>query len=246
MRCAPLPPDEAHIWYALPATLSDPRLLDAYRSLLTPEENERRLRYRFEKHRHEYLVTRALARTVLSRYTGVEPRAWRFEAGSHGKPEIASPSIDIPLRFNLSNAIGMVVCLVAAGREVGVDVEALDRAAQSIQIADSFFSPTEVSCLRALPREAQERRFIEYWTLKESYIKARGLGLSIPLDHFSFLLDRGRPPAIAFDPRLEDDPGAWQFARFVPARGYMVAGAVRRRAGDSVRFVVRKTVPLIL
>jgi 4'-phosphopantetheinyl transferase len=246
MTLLTLPPGEAHIWYALPDELTDKRLLARYLDLMAPEERERQLRYVFEKNRHEYLITRALVRTVLSRYRPVDPKAWVFQAGQYGKPDIVGPDVAQKVCFNLSNTTGLVACIVADSRDVGVDTEELERASRAIEIADRFFSPIEASALRSLPAPRQPRRFTTYWTLKEAYIKARGMGLSIPLDQFSFLLSPGSEPAIAFDPRLDDDPRTWQFARLLPTSRHMVAAAVRVTPGERVTFVVRKTAPLIM
>jgi 4'-phosphopantetheinyl transferase len=245
MALLSLPPGEAHLWYALPDELTDPRLLARYLDLMAPEERERQLRYLFEKNRHEYLITRALVRTVLSRYRPVDPKAWVFEAGPYGKPDIVDPPIAQKIRFNLSNTAGLVACIVAADRDVGVDTEEVERASRAIEVADRFFSPIEVRALRSLPEALQARRFTTYWTLKEAYIKARGMGLAIPLDQFSFLLSPDKEPAIAFDPRLEDDPLTWQFARLLPTSRHMLAAAVRVAPGERVTFVVRKTAPLV-
>lgn len=240
-----LPPTEAHIWYALPDELTDPRLLDAYRALMAPGERERQLRYYFEKNRHEYLITRALVRTALSRYADVPPEAWVFEAGEHGKPHIAWPEVSPRLSFNLSNTTGMVACMIAIERDLGVDVEERERAVRAMEVADRFFSPAEVSDLRGLPEAEQPGRFITYWTLKESYIKARGMGLAIPLDQFSFLIRGSEEPVIGFDPRLKDDPATWQFARIRPTRRHAMAAAVRVAPGERVALSARMTVPLV-
>lgn len=245
MRKEPPPPDEAHIWLAHPEELLSPRLVQAYLALLAPEEETRRRRFHFDEHRHEYLITRALVRTVLSRYADVDPAAWVFKANAYGRPEIAGPVLPSRLTFNLSNTRGLVVCIVAADREVGVDVEDAERAARALDIADRFFSPLEVEALRALPQSAQGERFTAYWTLKEAYIKARGMGLSIPLDQFSYLIDSPRPIKIAFDPRLRDDPATWQFLRFRPTRRHRVAAAIRCGSEPPLRVVLRKTAPLV-
>src|SRR4029078_6585429 len=115
--------------------------------------------------------------------------------------------------------------------DVGVDVEDRTRKGETVQIADRFFSPVEVAALRALPEERQRERFFDYWTLKEAYIKARGMGLAIPLDQFSFLLEPDMPIRIAFDPRLADDPLAWQFEQFALGGSHQTSAAVRRGAG---------------
>lgn len=240
-----LPPGEAHLWYVLEDQVKEPLLLSRYEALLAPEERVRRDRYRFEKNRHEYLLTRALVRTVLSRYEPVAPAAWTFSANAHGCPAVATPEPARWLRFNLTNTAGLVACLVARDRDVGVDVEDVERHGETVQIADRFFSPVEVAELRAQPEARQRARFFDYWTLKEAYIKARGMGLAIPLDHFSYLLAEGRPIGIAFAPELPDDPAAWQFAQLRPTPRHLVSLALRRKDEPDLRVVVRRTIPLL-
>jgi 4'-phosphopantetheinyl transferase len=238
-----LPEGEVHLWYVLPDTVDDPALLAAYDVLLAPAERTRRDRYMFERNRREYLMTRALVRGTLSRYAKVPPEAWTFRDNAWGRPEIGL-SEHAWLRFNLSNTRGLIACVVARELEIGVDVEDTERQGQTVAIADRFFSPREVASLRALPARSQRDRFFDYWTLKEAYIKARGMGLAIPLDQFSFLLDEAPPIRIAFAPELDDDPSAWQFEQFVLSPRHETAAAVRRGQGRDVRFVVRETVPL--
>jgi 4'-phosphopantetheinyl transferase len=238
-------PGEAHLWYVFQDEIRDPALLAAYHGLMTPEEAERQARFMFPKGRHEHLVTRALVRTVLSRYAPVDPRAWTFVKGERGRPEIAGPAGVPPLRFNLSHTDGLIACLVALDRVVGVDVEDTLRPSSTVEIADRFFSPHEVRALRAQPPERQRARFFEYWTLKESYIKARGMGLALPLDQFSFHLDEGPRVRISFDPRLEDDPESWQFALYRPSDRHMMAAAIRKgRGGAPLSIELREIVPL--
>ncbi len=133
--------------------------------------------------------------------------------------------------------------MVAKDLEIGVDVEDTERKSETVGVADRFFSPREVAALHALPEAAQRGRFFDYWTLKEAYIKARGMGLAIPLDQFSFLLDGAPPIRIAFDPRLGDDAATWQFERFTLTARHRTAVAIRRTGAD-LRVVVRATVPL--
>jgi 4'-phosphopantetheinyl transferase len=239
----PLAADEVHLWWVLPDEITDPRLLAAYEALLSPEERARKARYHFEHSRREYLLTRALVRATLARYVDVAPAALTFSQNEHGRPEMARPELGW-LRFNLSNTKGLLALAVTRDRDVGVDVEDTSRRGDTVNVADRFFSPLEVDALHALPEDAQRDRFFAYWTLKEAYIKARGMGLAIPLDHFSFLLDAPLPIAIRFDPQLEDDPASWQFERFVLTERHHTAAAVRRGAGADLRFVLRRTVPL--
>jgi 4'-phosphopantetheinyl transferase len=230
------PLEDAHLWLADPGAFSEAALLrHAY---LTDEERARGERYVFPEDRRAYLLTRALARAALSHAApGVEPREWTFAVGSHGKPSISGPRA-LPLEFNLSNTRTLVACLVATGGPVGVDVEDESRELAPDELADRFFSPSEASGLRALPPEARHARFLELWTLKESYIKARGLGLSIPLEQFSFVLD-SPPIRIELAPRLEDDPARWQFALLRPTARHVLAATLSRTTAGERRLVMR-------
>jgi 4'-phosphopantetheinyl transferase len=245
MGAETLPEAEAHLWVARPSEIRDPELILAYDALLTEDERAKVSRYRFEKDRHTSLVTRALVRTVLSRYAAVSPGDWRFIANEFGRPEISEPRAERSLRFNLSHTEGLVVCLVGRDREVGVDVENRARGGDLLDVADRFFSPFEVKALRALPPEEQMDRFFLYWTLKESYIKARGMGLAISLSAFSFDLDApGGGVRVLFDPSLGDDPGRWQFSVMSYGRRHAIAAGVESKRVGEVRIVLRETVPL--
>jgi len=235
---------EAHLWYVFQDHIDDADLLARYHALLNAEERERQRRFVVERVRHEYLVTRALCRTTLSHYAAVDPTAWQFSRNPRGRPEISGPRGVAPLRFNLSNTAGLIACLVTLGMDVGVDVEDTQRRGETVRIANRFFSASEVAALEALPPERQRRRFFEYWTLKESYIKARGMGLAIPLNQFSFHLDADKPITIAFDSRLADDPGAWQFGHYRPSERHLLSFAIRRGGRPDLRLEVRETVPL--
>ena len=224
----PLGPDDVHIWLIQPESVTDADVLSRCHQLLCAEEEERRLRYRFESLRHDFVVARALVRTTLSRYVGLSPADWRFVANDYGRPEIESPETARSLRFNLSHTRGLAACAVAWVDDLGVDVEAMDRQNSGIPIARRFFSTSEVDELMSFAESDQSRRFFDYWTLKESYIKARGMGLAIPLDQFSFCIREAEVPSISFTPPLEDDPAHWQFVQSFPTERHRMALALER------------------
>jgi len=206
-----LPRDEAHLWHVDPDSVRDPGALQAIRDVMTEDEAARQRRFRLPRGRQEALVTRGLVRNCLSQYARVEPADWRFETGPHGRPEIVSPVEWRHLRFNLSHTRGCVVCLVAWDVDVGADVEEIDRGGRLLDVARRYFSAEETDALFALPETQRISRFFDYWTLKESYIKARGMGLALPLAQFSFSIPSDAPVGIRFAPDLDDDPDAWQF-----------------------------------
>jgi 4'-phosphopantetheinyl transferase len=224
---------QVHIWYVMTDQVTDERRLATYHELMTPDERERNRRFVFPRGRHEHLVTRALVRTTLSRYhPAVEPQAWQFTTNAFGRPEVAAPMCQPRLRFNVSHTDGAIVCALAVDREIGIDVELVTRKLMDgVDIADQYFSALEVADLRSLPPSKQADRFFDYWTLKEAYIKARGLGLQLPLDQFSFHLRDDVPISISFGPGITDDPASWQFdlRRLTPTHRLALA---LRRAGE--------------
>jgi 4'-phosphopantetheinyl transferase len=234
---------QVHLWLTDPLAIDDTGLRSAYAGLLTAAEQARRERYRFERDRHTFLVTRALVRTVLSRYCSVRPADWRFAENAYGRPEIAEPAGHPPLRFNLSHTAGLIACAVAWDREIGVDVEVIGERA-TVAIAEDFFAEPEVAALCQLSEPERIQRFYAFWTLKESYIKARGMGLAIPLDQFWFDLEQGPQPRIEIDSRLDDSAETWQFERQRPTPDHHLALAIRREAEPDLPVLLRHTVPL--
>jgi 4'-phosphopantetheinyl transferase len=223
----PLPEGEAHVWLANPDQIQ-PALEERYLALLASEERERYGRLRRERSRREFLVAHALARAALSRYAAVPPEAWAFSAGEHGRPEISGPLQTERLRFNLSHTDGLVACAVIRRLDIGVDVESAARRVRHRDLARRFFGEGEVKALQALEPGRQAERFLELWTLKEAYLKARGRGISIPLRGFEFELSGADSPQIRFDPALVRDRAAsWQFALRRPARSHILALAIR-------------------
>jgi 4'-phosphopantetheinyl transferase len=186
--------NEIDLWFTDPTAIA-PAVLDAYRELLTEEERARWARFHFDRHRQSYLATRALVRTVLSQRVGLPPHALRFGENGYGRPYL----LQYPeLSFNLSHTAGMIVLAMHGEGEVGVDIENLHTKRATQNLADYCFAPLEVAALRMAQPARRDETFFHFWTLKEAYIKARGMGLSLPLDSFAFdLADAGR---IGFQP----------------------------------------------
>lgn len=229
MLAAP-PLDRVDVWTATPDDAE--RHLPEYHSILAADEVSRCDRFWHQADRARFVIARALVRTMLSRYVGVPPQWWRLRIESHGRPEIDNLPHGAPdLRFNLSHTDGLVACAVTIGRDLGLDVENIHRTLTH-DVAERFFSAQEVADLRTLPQADQRRVFFDYWTLKEAYIKARGLGLALPLGQFTFHRPPGRAPHISFAPELHDDPASWQFAQFWPTAHHRMAVAVRRVGAD--------------
>jgi 4'-phosphopantetheinyl transferase len=240
-----LDPAKVDLWFTYYEAIRDERLLAQYMRLLTEEERTQQQRFYFEKDRHRYLVTRALVRTILSRYAPVAAPDWVFSKNDHGRPEIAN---DEPaartISFNITHTHGLIVLAVTRDQAIGVDAENISVRQPAIEIADRFFSAEEVAALHAVPAHGQHERFFHYWTLKESYIKARGMGLAIPLDQFGFHFPGAAQVGITIHPQLNDDAARWRFWQLRPSADFLAALCVERTQPASPQLVMRNVVPL--
>jgi 4'-phosphopantetheinyl transferase len=198
---------------------------------LQPDERARFDRFRHLDGRASFLIGRGLARQVLSDATDVPAAEWRFREGPRGRPEIAAP--ETTLRFNLAHSGGVVACVIGDGVDVGVDVEHLDRPALAYDVARRCCSDEELADIHDEPEEHRQRRFLIYWTLKEAYLKALGLGISVHLPDVSFSLATGEP-RLNLRGSLADDQRRWVFGLTQPTPRHILAAAAGVRDEDTV------------
>jgi 4'-phosphopantetheinyl transferase len=215
----------------------------SYLQLLSEAERAKWQRFVAQDAQLQYLVSRALVRTTLSRYAEVPEHAWQFEVNRYGRPHVSQPRTLREIRFNLSNTSGLVVCAVTASCEVGIDVENIARSLDTDALAPTVFAPVELADFRRNPAGDRRNRFFSYWTLKESYIKARGMGLSIPLDAFWFDLT-GPSPLLHVTDRCRDDPQRWHFRQYAPTAAHTMSVAVAAPRGAEPAINLRWTTPM--
>jgi 4'-phosphopantetheinyl transferase len=229
-----LPENEVHVYY-LESEKAAPG--DGWLRVLSPAERERHARFIFEKDRRIFLLAHALTRLALARYTGMDAESLEFDTNKYGKPSLRTPGFG----FNLSHTRGFVALAVAREPETGVDVEDTGRTTDWAGLAPRVFTEAEQAGLWARAPQDRQRRFYELWTLKEAYIKARGMGLALPLDGFSMGIPQHGPIGIGFGPAIADDASTWQFELFEIA-SFRLAVAVRIRQGQrSVRLFAGET-----
>jgi len=209
---SPPPDDGVAVWLAAPR----PELEVAVEPWLSEPERARRDAFLHAGARGQFLTGRWLLRGVVGPLSGVAPAALVVRESERGALAVAS---DGGWYVNLSHTDGLVALAVSA-TPVGVDVEDRHRVGRTVELADRFFAPSEARALRALPADRQRDRFFDLWTLKEAYIKARGLGLAIPLASFAFDLDA---PTLGFGTETEPDAARWQFARLDPTPRHRLA-----------------------
>jgi len=210
--------DEAHIWYAYPA--QHHLDLDTY-ALLSRDEHERMARFRFETDRNNFLFYRSMLRVLLASYLGTPPAELCFAYSAHGKPSLAAPSGR--LEFNLSHSHGIVLFAFSQGRRVGVDVEYTRRDLNVQEIAGRFFSTAE-NCALTQCADMYDA-FFHCWTRKEAFVKARGEGLSCPLDSFDVSVAPEEEVSLTTRPDACESQ-SWQLWSLSSFQGYAAAVAV--------------------
>jgi 4'-phosphopantetheinyl transferase len=218
-----LPERAIHIWRA---SLDQPETaMQRLRATISADEQARATQFRFERDRQRFIAARGILRRLLGSYLDADPRSLRFTYNAYGKPALVQRSHAQPaLRFNLAHSQSLALFAFALDREVGIDVEYMKPDIDCEQVARHSFSTNEQAVLLALPPEERIQSFYRCWTRKEAYIKARGLGVSLPLDSFDVSLKPGEPAAVLASREDQGETARWTLCDIAPGEGY--AGAL--------------------
>lgn len=214
-------------------TWADPQRRARAARWLSAAEQARHHRFRHDEDRDMFLLGRVMARALVGRALGVEPCAWQWAEGPRGRPEVSGhPS---PVSFNLAHSAGMVVCALSHDGAVGVDVEHRHRPPTDPQIVRRFCSPAEIIDIERHGTDGWRDQFLRYWTLKEAYLKARGVGIAVHLADVSFTL--GDTMRVDFLNSLHGTDTNWAFALTEPDGSHFVAAATPAAPGAHPRFM---------
>jgi 4'-phosphopantetheinyl transferase len=208
--------DEVHVWCA---SLAQPAA--DYAALLSADEQARARRFRFEREQRRFTVGRGILRLLLGRYLDFPAEKLQFAYDPHGKPALAA---DPQTRFNLSNSGELALYAFTLNHDLGVDLEQIHPLPDAEQLAERYFSPRERAELVVLPASQRLEAFFSGWTRKEAWLKARGDGLTYPLDQFSVVLTPEKPAQLL--ETKDGTPARWSLQALTPAPGYVGALAV--------------------
>jgi len=218
-------PGQIHLWTLKPSNAPDFELCRQFECLLNFVELARMHRFRFDRDKKRHLLTRTLLRSVLSHYfPKTDKTKWQFEINKYGKPSISN-SLPWPLKFNISHSGDLILIAVANGNDVGVDVETIASREKTAGLIERCFSSREASFINYPSVEQTEQRFFQLWTLKESYIKALGTGLSTPLKSFEFEINEGRAE---LRNQADGDKKKWLFWMDNPDKLHQIALCLER------------------
>lgn len=189
-------PSEVKLYFCplLPSLMTE-KIALMIRQWLPQDEQAKVDRYIQPSAQTQGLMVRGYLRALLSRHSSMDPHEWQFEYGEKGKPRLTSAQFALTgINFNVSHSGDwLLVAIVQQPKksaslplELGVDIERCRSRTNIHSILRHYFSELETAALLALPSEQQRDRFFDLWALKESYIKAKGLGLALPLTSFGF------------------------------------------------------------
>jgi len=160
-------------------------ILENLSLLISPEKRNRIKQFTHKQDKIRTLMGELLIRTLLTEQLGIENKYLTFEQNPYGKPYLKNfPNVN----FNISHSSGFVVCAIDA-KPIGIDIEEV-KPLDYETIADNFFSESELNYIFKHSLDLRLSKFFEIWTLKESYIKCCGQGLSTRLQSFSIEIDQ--------------------------------------------------------
>lgn len=219
--------NEVHVWRA--ALDHSSSQIDSLLYTLAEDERARAEQFYFQIDRERFIVAHGVLRKILGFYLNRPAQTVSFCYGSHAKPALVWKSDGNPIHFNMSHSYDVALYALTRGREVGIDLEFIRDNLEVDQLAERFFSQSEVATLRALPVRLRNYAFFLCWTRKEAYIKARGEGLSLPLDQFDVSLIPGVPAALLRTQADPDEALRWSLQELSIGPGYVSALAVGGR-----------------
>jgi len=218
---ASLHPDEVHICLMNLEVSTD--TLQKLAEYLSPEERAKSARFYFAHDREQYTVAHAILRLLLAHYSRITPSDVSFVTNPYGKPALSTSTSQPPLYFNLSHTHKLAICAFTYICEIGVDIEYMRTNLDCEQMAKSVFSPREQAVLSALGGQRKVEGFFNAWTRKEAYIKARGKGLSLPLDQFDVSLHPNEPAILLETREPDQDASVWSMYALAAPFGYKAA-----------------------
>ena len=207
-----------HIWN-ISFDINDHKF-QSYFKLLSKEEKVRAHRFRFFKDKKCFVVTRATLRLISSHYLSKEIEDIVFEYEDYGKPYFKH---NTDLNFNVSHSGNRAVIGFVHHHTIGIDIEKIKNDFDTFEIASNFFSKAEIDALRNIPKAEQYLAFYRCWTRKEAFIKAKGSGLSFPLDTFSVSLDSDLEASLLYTKWNPLEKDEWKLTSFIPGDGYIAA-----------------------
>jgi len=165
---------------------------------LSDDEKQRADRFRFDKHRNRFITGRGTIRQILATRIDCAPHAIGFALNDFGKPALCAPELTEPMQFNASSSDMLGAIAISANHALGLDIEKVRYSSTDDydRIVKNEFTENEYNWYKQYDSLQRPRVFFDFWTCKEAYLKALGIGLSGKLDGFDIDL-QGENPSVS-------------------------------------------------
>jgi len=174
---------EVHIWNFDLNNISKENK-QALKVILSKDELERASKFHFDADRDRFICGWGLLRLFISFYANISPKVISYNYNNYGKPELSREQNKSNLHFNMSHSQNMLCVGFLRNEQIGVDIEVIKPIKDYLDVANKFFSDSEIVQLNSFPEEKALEAFYTCWTGKEAFIKLSGEGLSYPLKEF--------------------------------------------------------------
>lgn len=179
-----LSPYDVHIFYGDTNNFLD--FIPYFKTILSDDEISKAESFYKQEGKEKAFISRGLLRIILSQYLAIKPEKIKFIYNQKGKPDLDSKTNSIHLKFNLSHKNQYIIYGFSL-RNIGIDLELIDKNKTLLPIAKRFFTEEEYQYLKSLDNPKQNETFYQFWTKKEAYLKAIGEGLSGGLNTINFV-----------------------------------------------------------
>ena len=177
---------------------------------------------------HKAGAGRAMIREILSYYLCIDKGLVCLHESRHGKPYLASPAIGRNLYFNISHTEGYLAFAMSTSTPLGIDIEKVDRNVRLQSLMGRFFHAEEIKKFLDYSDEERVKHFIHYWTLKESFVKGLGTGMTTSFTSFYLTKESERTFYITPDKKdLQDEYSSWRITSILAPKGFICSVAYR-------------------
>ena len=199
-----------------------------YLKLLSDAEMERANKYRIEKERDRFIISRGLLRKLIGQYVSMNPKEIIFDYGVNGKPFLKNNDV----QFNMAHAEDAVLFGFTRHFDIGVDLEYLDRQVNFLKMSSFIFSSNELEVFNNQPKEDKKEAFINCWTRKEAFLKAKGAGLTFPIDQLEVSFVKNEKAELRATKWALNEKEQWSLEGFTLAENFRIAVAVNGKVNS--------------
>ncbi len=203
----------------------------SFTCVLSPEELQRSQKFLNSRDAQRYIAAHGVLRHILSRYAPISPQEWKFKTNHYGKPVLRADTRSPDLYFSLSYTDKYFACAISHEPVIGLDLEKITPTEDLVNQIQRYCSPEEQQILKSLTVHQRQRQFFKLWTLKEAFVKARGIGLVYPIRALSFDLSDELSICVSVDDEPATESTHWYFELYPLEEDHFVSVAVQNKRG---------------